>query len=205
MTSELEQQEALKNLLQLEYDSLNIPAKVYAKNDFKRIDAHATKRPDLIILNSPTIFHRRITKSKSIEPPIGIEYKKRLGTTQFIRAIKLQAQDQYQGGLYLIRETNQKINLNTVSFSDQDLIKYGHYSGDFFERLDILKLYYTQREMNEIIRIEDMWAERVCWAFDMPILMRRNNTFIWSYRNYYFSLSGKEVARYGENSRLVEY
>lgn len=206
MSNELQQQEALKNLLQIEYDSLNIPAKVYAKNEFKRIDANANKRPDLIIINSPKIFHRILSKSDSIEPPIGIEYKKRLGTTQFIRAVKLQAQDRYQDGKYLIRENNKEINLNTVSFSNQDLIKYGHYSGDLIERFDTLKIcYQNEKCLNEIIFIEDMWAERVCWAFDMPLLVRRNNSFIWSYRNYFFDLSGKEVACYGKEGKLIKY
>lgn len=197
--SELEQQEALKNLLQSEYDILNIPAKVYARNDFKRIDAHASKRPDLIIINSPKIFHQKIKEHVAMNPPIGIEYKRRIGTTQIVRAIKLQAQDEYQKGKYLIRETNNKIDLNTISFSNEDLIKHGHYSGDIIERFELTP------ENKRQIEIEDMWVERVCWAFDMPLLIRRNNSFIWSYRNYYFSLSGKEVAHYGENAKLIYY
>lgn len=207
MKNELLQQKALTELLTIEYNNLGINAIIYSGNEFKRIDEHWAKKPDLIITNVPSIIHKRLTNSVSMKEPIGIEYKCRgQGTTQFIRAVKLQAQDRYIDGTYLIKETNKTIKLNTVTFTNECLIKYGHYSCDCIERFNEIKnTCGGEQGLNQIIFIEDMWAERVCWAFDMPLLLQRKNKFMWSYRNCFFSLDGKEVASYGKDCRLIEY
>ena len=207
MISELEQQKALAELLTFEYKQLGINAKVYSGNEFKRLDAHWAKKPDLIITNSPKIFHSHLNDSLSMNPPIGIEYKKKIKATQFIRAVKLQAQDKYLDGKYLISKTNTIIKLNTIAYSQEEYIKSGNYSKDYPEHyLEEAKSEEEKIRMKNLIeKLENMWSERVCWAFDMPLLLRKNNQFVWSYRNYFFSLNGKEVARYGKNAKYIEY
>jgi hypothetical protein len=208
MSSELQQQKALAELLTLEYNQLGIDAKVYSGNEFKRLNNHWAKKPDLIIINSPQIFHRHLNDSLSMNPPIGIEYKKEIKVTQFVRAVKLQAQDRYKDGLYKINKTNENINLNTIAYSHEEFIKSGLFSKTYPSHIytrqakSIAEIY----RMNDLIEeIEYKWAERICWAFDMPLLLRKNNKFLWSYRNYFFSLDGKEVARYGKDAEYIEY
>ena len=192
MTDELKQQSMLAQDLQKHYNELGIDAKVYSVNQFKRVDGHWAKKPDLIIMNVPIILHSRLKDKVSMQSPIGIEYKtKGQGITKYIRAVKLQAQDRYLDGVYLIKDINKEIKLNTIAFTIEEFIESGHF---------IIEPY-----PKEVIDLADMWAERVCWAFDMPLLIKRKGSYFWSYRNYYYTLDGKEVGRYGEDGKFIEY
>jgi len=197
MSNELEHQKMLKELLQIEYNDYNIPAKVYAVNEFKRADKHHAKKPDLIILGTECLKHRKIKEQKFMCSPIGIEFKEDgIGVTKFTRTIFDQVREGYFYGQYYLNEKKEDLfTISSWAYTTPNLIKNGQ----------LLRTPYCECNTKYAFATDFKWAERICWAANMALLFNNKNKFSWSFRNCHFNLNGKEVAAYGKDAKLFTY
>jgi hypothetical protein len=181
MRDEIDKQLKLKELLKYNYETINKDVKVYAVNDFKRIDGPTLNRPDLIIINTKPTKKLFVTKNNIISP-IGIELKDTKKWNDTTSGL-IQAQD-YLNYNYEIRETGLQVKLKTIAYSTSNAIKKGIVCEKF--------------EDNALI-------ERFAWKLGTPILLNYNQNLVWSFRNYYFNLDGTICGRFGKNGIFIKY
>ena len=179
MRNELQKQTLLKELLKHYYNS---NTKIYAGNEFcntKKLKA--LERPDLIIIGQPKTNYQFKDK-RNIGSTVGIEMKDTVSLNDTKTGI-VQTQ-KYKNQEYLIRETKQKIELDTVAYTTTRSVKEG--------------ILCENPEYNVTL-------ERIAWKFDVPILINHNNCLFWSYRNKYFHLDGRIYGRFGKDAIFYKY
>jgi len=181
-SQELKKQPLLAELLNETYSNLGLKAKAYSGNAFKRIDGHHQNKLDLIIIDSPVIFHPILKKPEVMRPIIGIEMKDKTSFGTITKGIT--QTKKYFNYKYHLTPEHLDFELNSLAFTTTNSIVTGIIDKDFKDNKAI---------------------ERFAWNERIAILINYKNKLVWSYRNYYFNLAGKKIGRFGEHAKFIKY
>lgn len=182
MSNELPKQKLLAELINEEYKNLGLKAKAYSGKDFKRIDGHHQNKLDLIIIDSPIIFHPMLKVKEVMRPIIGIEMKDETSYGDIVKGLD-QTTNYFNYKYYLTTE-NFEFKLSSLAFTTTNSIANGIIAKEF---------------------VDNKAIERFAWNKRVAILLNYKHKLVWSFRNYYFDLAGNKIGRFGEHAKFIEY
>jgi len=129
MSNELEKQKLLVELINQEYSNLGLKAKAYSGKDFKRIDGHHQNKLDLIIIDSPIIFHPMLKVKEVMRPIIGIEMKDKTTYGDIVKGLDQTAN--YFNYQYYLTAENFEFKLSSLAFTTTNSIANGIIAKEF--------------------------------------------------------------------------
>jgi hypothetical protein len=182
MTNEVYKQKLLAELINQEYKNLGLKAKAYSGGQFKRTDGPHQNKLDLIIIDSPIIFHPILKQPEVMRPIIGIEMKDKTSFGDITKGLT-QTKKYYDYEYYLTPE-KLDFKLSSLAFTTTNSIANG----------------IVDKELSDNKAIE-----RFAWNERIAILLNYKQKLVWSFRNYYFNLAGNKVGRFGEHAKFIEY
>jgi hypothetical protein len=182
MSNEILKQPLLAELINEEYKNLGLKAKAYSGGQFKRIDGHHQNKLDLIIIDSPIIFHPMLKVKEVMRPIIGLEMKDETSYGTIVKGLDQTAN--YFNHQYHLTAEHLDFKLSSLAFTTTNSIANGIVAKEFSDNKAI---------------------ERFAWNKRVAILLNYKHKLVWSFRNYYFNLAGNKIGRFGEHATFIEY